>query len=397
MILELRHRLHENAELSGNEVQTKKILMNFLREHTGLSVTDRGTWFYAAAVPSESDMRPAAQTRPCKDSDTDRCAAKGPIAFRADMDALPIPETIDLPYASCNPGVSHKCGHDGHSAALAGLALEADRLLRESKLSRPVYLIFQHAEEIGAGGAVCAELLEEKKICEVYAFHNLGGFPENAIVYRRNQTQPESEGLTITFRGRPSHASAPENGINPARAIAKMIDYAGKLAEIRGGDRIDEPTEDRSCMALCTIVHVRVGKRDFGVSAGDAEISVTLRSDREAVMKQMEAGLLEYAEKVADSEHLKVSHSIADYFPETRNEDGCLNRVLAAAAKTGRQVIAMPEIWRASEDFGYYTRKTPGAMFYIGTGVDHAPLYTTAYDFDDAILETAVDMFKELI
>ena len=124
LITDLRHTLHRHAELSGAEYKTKAILKDFLREHTDFSVTDRGAWFYAfrgAAAP----------------------AAKPPIAFRADMDALPIPETCSLPYASENPAVSHRCGHDGHSAALCGLALS----LTGQPLSRDVYLIFQHAEE----------------------------------------------------------------------------------------------------------------------------------------------------------------------------------------------------------------------------------------------------------
>ena len=105
-ITQLRHELHQHPELSMHEENTAAILQAFLAENTSLSLVEREGWFYAVKS---------------KDS---AFAGLPPIAFRADMDALPIPETIDLPYASVNEGISHKCGHDGHCAALCGLALE---------------------------------------------------------------------------------------------------------------------------------------------------------------------------------------------------------------------------------------------------------------------------------
>ena len=196
-ITDLRHKLHSHAELSLQESETKRILMDFISENTSLEVFDMGDWFYAF-----------------KDGQGDN-----PIAFRADMDALPIPETIELDYSSQNEGVSHKCGHDGHSAALCGLALELDSM----EGTRPVYLIFQHAEEIGVGGKVCSELLQEKDITEVYAFHNRSGYPEGSVVYRRGLAQPASEGLTIKLTGARSHASDPEQGRNPSHMSMRFL------------------------------------------------------------------------------------------------------------------------------------------------------------------------------
>lgn len=126
-IIQLRHDLHAHPELSLKEDETKARLMAFLEENTDISVADRGKWFYAV-------------------SGSDGPAGRNPVTFRADLDALPIPETICLPYGSLRPGVSHKCGHDGHAAALAGLALE---LSKKKIRDRSVYLIFQMGEEIG--------------------------------------------------------------------------------------------------------------------------------------------------------------------------------------------------------------------------------------------------------
>ncbi len=101
---ELRHRLHRCAELSGQEKQTKAMLIDFLRTHTSLELHDMGAWFYAVYKAPLNARTESAPTRR--------------IAFRADFDALPIEDDPALPYASENRGVAHKCGHDGHSAAL---------------------------------------------------------------------------------------------------------------------------------------------------------------------------------------------------------------------------------------------------------------------------------------
>lgn len=357
----LRHELHRHPELSGRESGTMERLKHFLRENTSLRIADREGWFYAV--------------KPCP------APAAPPIAFRADMDALPMEEGIDLSHGSVCPGVAHKCGHDGHCAALCGLALALEQL----SPVRDVYLIFQPAEEIGQGAARCAGLIREKGIGEIYAFHNLGGYPEGTVVYRRGLTQPASEGLILSLRGRQSHASAPEKGINPARAVAQLILKAEELASVphRG-------------MVLCTVTGVRVGAGDFGISAGDGELCLTLRAEVEEEMKTLESELLAYAARLAAEEGLTLTHELRDYFPETRNHDTCLDRVIDAAGKLRIPTLAMPELWRASEDFGCYTKLCPGAIFYLGTGEDYPPLHTREYDFNDRILPLAADLFAAL-
>lgn len=359
-IIELRHLLHSRPETALQEKGTVSILHTFLRDNTALEIFDRGGWFYAVKRGTEG---------------------KSPIAFRTEMDALPMDEGISLPWASENAGTAHKCGHDGHMAALCGLALELDSIT----VNRPVYLIFQPAEETGQGGAECAELISEKGISDVYAFHNRSGFPENSIVYRRGLTQPASEGLIIRFRGKTSHASEPEEGHNPAAAIAESALYSQKI--IAGYK--DETV-------LSTIVGMHCGTDDFGIAAGEGYICFTLRAEQESVMKKLEEELLEYAAQLAARDGLQVSSSIRDSFPETRNHDAAVDRVIQSAEALRLPLIEMSEVWRGSEDFGHYLKKCPGAIFYIGNGEEHPPIHTTQYDFNDRILSTAVDMFLSL-
>ena len=391
-ITQLRHTLHQHPELSMQETETMKILQVFLQENTSIEIHAGEGWFYALKKASPS-LRSGGSNA-------------GPMAFRADMDALPIAESISLPYGSENEGISHKCGHDGHCAVLCGLALELDR--RET--GRDVYLIFQPGEEIGAGAKRCAELIREKGIAEIYAMHNLGGYPEGTLVYRRGLTQPASEGLRIRLTGRTSHASAPEKGNNPAGAIAAIVQYASGEAVFTGhgtaaisvsAARLPRSNPKTAAatdaqhtpMRLCTITGIRLGDGDFGISPGEGEICMTLRAEIEDEMLAMEKSVLSYAAQAAETAGLKMTSSIHDYFPETRNHDACLDKVLEAARKNKIPAISMGELWRASEDFGHYLKICPGAMIYIGNGEDYPPLHTSEYDFNDRIIEPAVNLF----
>ncbi len=359
-IIELRHRLHRYPELSMRERETKELLKRFIRGRTSCRLVDMPGWFYCVFGGEKPGDR---------------------VAFRAEMDALPIEETIELPYGSVRPGISHKCGHDGHAAALCGLALT----LEETGTERPVILIFQPGEEIGAGGEACSGIIEPERIRRIYAWHNLEGYPEGAVVIRQGLAHPASEGLTMRFHGKCSHASEPEKGNNPAAAIAETVLQVRKLSERKRGG-----------LVLATVVGMQAGTGDFGISAGDGELALTLRAEREEELALLEQEIIACAERVAERDGLTLQRGISDYFPETRNCAEAVDSVRRAAAGLGCPVLEMDTFLRSSEDFGYCTGRTEGAVYYIGTGEDHAPLHTGEYDFNDNILEIAVDMMAKL-
>ena len=374
-IKRLRHELHAHPELSMEERETKKRLMEFLRENTKLFIEDRGHYFYAYANGKNEELEP--------------------IAFRADMDALPMEEKAGLPYGSKNPGVCHKCGHDGHCAALCGLALEADRLGTD----RPVYFIFQHGEEIGGGGEECAGLIREKGIRWVFAFHNMSGYPEGQVLVKSGVTQCTSKGLTISMEGTPAHASQPEDGKNPAAALAKL---ALAIEAMAGGQRGEENAaqEENSSFGgfvLATIVELSAGGRNFGIAASKGSVSVTLRADYERDLNRLEEGIRETAQRLAKRYGLALSFEEQDFFPETVNDPEAVSLVRRAAASLKIPVRELSQPFRASEDFGYYLKQCPGAIFYIGNGEDHPQLHTAEYDFNDGILERATDLFFALL
>ena len=361
LIRKLRHDLHRAAELSMEEFNTLNIIRGFLKEHTSLKIVDCGNWMYAV-----------------KEGRRDGEA----VVLRAELDALPVPENLDISYASADEGVSHKCGHDGHCAALCGLALELEKVETENSIC----LLFQPGEETGEGALICKEILKKEQVRQIYAFHNLSGFPEGSIVYRPGLTQPASEGLRITVNGVRSHAAEPEKGKNPAVLISELALYADKLNRQNDGT-----------LRLSTVTGIKVGSGDFGISPGDGEICLTLRAEEESELKQMEQAVISRAKELAGADSFGLEHSVQDYFPETRNHEPAIKRVLEAAAQNDFPVIRMDEMFRASEDFGWYLKECQGAIFYIGNGDEYPALHSSGYDFNDNILETAFSMFMALI
>lgn len=362
LAVQLRHELHEHPEVSNNEVWTKQHLIDFLKKHTKLEIVDRGRWFYAVYKAGEG---------------------KKNIAFRADFDALPMDEYLQLPYGSKIDGVSHKCGHDGHAATLAGLALE----INQYGADKNVYFLFQHAEETGDGAAEAAVFIKENNIDEIYAYHNMSGAPLNAVVLRDGVNYCASKGMIIHMDGIPSHASRPEIGRNPAFAIANIINSIEELIS----------PKNYKGMVLCTVIQVAVGERAFGKSASKGNLSLTIRALYEEEMDKLQANIEGLAKEEAKKYGLGIAFEYVDVFPETYNHTESADKVRKAAINKGYQVMELEEATRSSEDFGHFTKLTKGAIFRIGNGEDYPDVHTNEYDFRDEVIETAIEIFKEII
>ena len=358
----LRHELHQYPELSNEEEWTKKHLINFLKENTSLEIVDKGYFFYAIYHTGEDREN---------------------IAFRADIDALPIEEGIDLEYGSKFHGVSHKCGHDGHSATLAGFALEID----QNGADKNIFFLFQPAEETGDGAKKCMSFIEEENIDEIFAYHNMSGMEYKSVNAIKGVTQWASKGMIINMAGSPSHASQPELGKNPAFAIAKVID---KLPEIT-------KSSAKKGQVLSTIVQVDVGERAFGFSASKGELLLTIRAEYEEEMNNLQKNIEELAISETEKNGIKVEFKFEDEFPETRNHDESVDKIEIVCKEKDIKFIDMKESFRGSEDFGHYTKLTKGAMCYIGNGMDYVPLHTYEYDFPDELIEVGVELFKGLV
>lgn len=361
-VVQLRHTLHMRPTLSGDERSTIEQLMAFLKANTKLEICDMGEYFYAVYRCEKPQKR---------------------IAFRADMDALPIDEGTLLPYSSTVCGVSHKCGHDGHCACLAAFAVEVDRIGCKSD----VFFLFQHAEETGAGARICSELIEREHIDEIYGFHNMPGFPLGAVMVHNGTAACASTGLILSFFGRRSHASQPENGRNPAFAISRLI---LDIPELTRADRY-------TGMVMCTVICVDVGKEAFGTSAGEGRLMLTVRAEHESELDRLISELISRAKLYCNDASLRLDTEFRDAFPETYNHPECAERVRRCCDSLGIPIARWDEPFRSSEDFGYYTKLTKGALFYVGDGETHPPLHTAEFDFPDDIIKTVCGIYMELI
>lgn len=358
-IIKLRHILHKNAELSGNEIHTMNILKGFILRNTSLSVIDMGRYFYAVKHNGEN----------CEN-----------IAFRADMDALPIDEGKQFEYASNNIGVSHKCGHDGHCAMLCGFALELDKI----KCNKNVYLLFQPSEETGEGSKICIDFIKKNNIGEIYGFHNIPAYEKNKLLFKYDTFACASTGIEINLIGKVTHAAYPENGINPAFTISKIIERVKAINEVSNRG-----------LVLATIVGISLGKEAYGSAAGEGKIMITLRGEIQEEYIRAKNNICDFARKQAMEQGLSIDINFIEEFGATINHKDSMDKVIKICENMDKIILNEPFRW--SEDFGEYLKVTKGAFIGIGDGEDYPQLHTIDYDFPDDIINTGICVMKGIV
>jgi len=367
-LVTLRRELHAHAELAGQEAETSRIIRDFIEPHQPRDLaTDLGGAGLAAIYEGRE---------------------KGPsVMFRAEIDAVPVREDNDVDYRSCRPGVSHSCGHDGHMAIVAGLAA---KLHRDPPRRGRVVLLFQPAEETGAGALSVLDDERFEKIAPdwIFALHNLPGENFGELQIKSGPFAAGSVGTILGFRGTTSHAAYPEQGQSPAFAVAELIqDSAGLPDSVDAGDGI----------ARLTVIHARIGEAAFGTTPGEAEVMATLRSDREETLERLREEVVDQAQQISRAHGLELSHSWTDHFPVTTNHPEAVAMVEAVAEANGVAVALRHEAYPWSEDFGWFTRRFKGAIFGLGAGREHPALHSPAYDFPDDLIPVGIVLFEGLI
>ena len=356
LITAARHRLSVLAELSGQERQTQAYIKYFLRKHTSLQIVDREVWLYAKHDEG----------------------AKKTVVVRADHDAVPTPN-----------GPRQLCGHDGHTASLLGLAL----LLEGRTLGKNVILLFQPAEETGAGGAECcalfaAEGLTRENAC-IIGCHNIPGEATGTVLFRRGTFACASCGLDVSLTGHPTHAAYPENGVNPSAAVARL---ALELPAIAA-----QTAKAHNCMALATVVGMRSGERAFGVAASEGCLWVTLRAETAAAFEALNRGADESVRDAATADGLRFTFRREDVFPATENDDALQDAMEQACKTNGIPYKYLDVPFRWSEDFGHYGSHIPACFFGVGSGADTPPLHTEAYSYPDQLAPITAELFYRFL
>jgi len=362
---EFRHSLHQNPELSGEEAETALRLTRFLEKYSPDEIlTGLGGHGLAFIFKGRSD---------------------GPtVLIRSELDALPIEESNNFNYRSMTAGVSHKCGHDGHMAIVAGLAplLSARRPARGR-----VVLLFQPAEETGAGAAAMIADPNFQQIMPDYAFalHNLPGYPRGEVIVKPGEFSCASKGLIIRLRGKCAHSAHPGDGKSPAKAMCRIITG---LMEMNAAPREN---------TWVTVIHARLGEVAFGTTPGEAEVMATLRSETALGLEGLDQKALQLVADAANESGLEFVTDYCEVFPVSTNNPEAVKRIISAAKKLSVGVINMEKPHRWSEDFGRFSALCKGAMFGIGAGEDVPQLHTTNYDFPDGLITRGITLFHHIV
>ena len=352
-IIDLRARLHACPELSGHEVTTFKIIEDFLRTNTTLAVERRPEGLLATHWEGDS-----LET----------------LGFRADVDAIPMENAPDC--------ARHGCGHDGHSAILCALALEVEG----RRLGKNLRFIFQPAEETGDGARrICESWPEIGALHRIYGLHNIPGYPLGTVLARTGCFACASQGFIADVKGRPAHAACPGEGANPAGLLCRtVLALPGMIRDILQGD-------DR--LLMHTVIGLRVGGENFGMSASEGRLCLTLRGHRQSDIDALSRDIREAIRKGG----MPAAFESRDVFPDTTNPADITKETVARWRANGLKAHMLDEPMRWSEDFGWYLRRIPGMFFGIGAGEDCPGLHTAGYAFDDQIIPGAVSAFMALL
>jgi hippurate hydrolase len=359
--VELRRDLHRHPELAFEEHRTAALVAQRLRAwgydvECGIG----GTGVVGRLVRGSGRRR---------------------LGLRADMDALPIDEASGVPWSSARPGVMHACGHDGHTAMLLAAARH---LAERGRFSGVLHLIFQPAEEGGAGARRMIEdgLFERYPCDAVFAMHNMPGVPQGRLVFREGPMMASSDYATITLTGVGGHGAMPHRCADPVVAAASLV-MALQTVVSRNVDPLQT--------AVVTVGAVQAGRAnnvipatatlEISVRALDPEVRALLESRIRALVAAQAAGF-----GVEATIDWKPGYPVLVNAPAETRFARAVGRALLGAERVTEQGPALT----GSEDFAFMLERVPGSYLLIGNGDagDGRPaaacmVHNPGYDFND--------------
>ncbi len=300
------------------------------------------------------------------------------IAFRADMDALPIVEKTGAQYASCHLGAMHACGHDGHMAILLELAR---RLSGRKDLPRNVLLVFQCAEETTGGAREICEtgIFEQYGVKAIFGLHLWPGLEAGKVYSRSQELMARSSEVTVDIYGKSAHIAKTAEGVDALMAGVAFYTRAMTL----------EGSLPKGIFRLLKFGKFQSGTVRNALSA-HTHMEGSLRAFQEEVFDSLARGLEAIAGEVERAYGCTVKLHLSQGYPAVMNPPALFDRV--------RQEIpfaALEEPCMTAEDFSWYQRFLPGMFFFLGLGQTPA-LHADTFDFDESILEKGADLFEQL-
>ncbi|WP_273502447.1 M20 aminoacylase family protein [Paracoccus sphaerophysae] len=350
-----RREFHENPELLYEVHRTAGRVAELLREFGVDEVTEGiGRTGVVGVIRGKTDTRGRV------------------IGLRADMDALPISEITGLDYASKTPGVMHACGHDGHTAMLLGAA----KYLAETRnFDGTAVVIFQPAEEGGAGGLAMVEdgLVDRWGIQEFYGMHNMPGIPVGSFAIREGGIMAAADQFDIVVTGKGGHAAKPHECIDPTLIAAQIIVALQSIVS-----RNVDPLKN----AVVSTCVVQTDSTAYNVIPQVVRLKGTARSLDPGVRAQLESGISRVSQGIAAAFGAQVEVTYHRGYPVTVNHPEETSHAISVARDLSADVNTDVAPMMGGEDFSYMLEQKPGAYIFVGNG-DTAMVHHPAYNFDD--------------
>ena len=372
-LVKLRRDIHAHPELGFEESRTSSLVADRLRD-LGVAVT---TGVGRTGVVGVL-----------------KCARPGrTIAIRSDMDALPIKEENDVPYASVAPGKMHACGHDGHTAMNLGAAMLLAQ--QRERLSGQAVFIFQPAEEIAPGGAeamLADGVLRDPPVDGIIGAHLNPALPTGTVRIRPGIMMGLSEEFTIKVRGQGGHGARPHETIDPILIGAHITAALQSIVS-----RNIDPTEP-----VAVSLGQFHGGTAFNVIPSTAYLNGTVRCLDPEVSRHIRLRLETLVGGIVRSFGGTYEFDYIPNCPQTTNDPALTSLVQHVAAEVLGQdsVRPMPYPSLGTEDFGYFSMQVPGAFFQLGTrnetrGIIH-PLHSSKFDIDETVLPLGAALLSRI-
>ena len=362
-----RRHLHRHPELSFAEHETSAFLFELLGGLEGLELER----------PTETSLLAIMRTgRPGKT-----------LALRADIDALPIQEETGLEFASENPGVMHACGHDGHTAML--LATLNALHERRDELTGEVRFIFQHAEELGPGGA--SQLVEAgvmEGVDLVVGAHLFSLDPLGKVGVLVGPHTAASDVFAVEIRGKGGHGAAPHKSIDPVTAAAQVVTGLQHVVS-----RAVDPIE----RAVVSVTKIHAGTAD-NIIPESVELGGTVRTFIPDVRATVREAMERLIHGIAEAHGCTATFTYEEgYEPVVNDEQAAALVEAAVREELGDDAFFVPPPIMGGEDFSAYLQAAPGAFFIVGAGgEDHFPHHHPRFDWDERAMRNGIAVFTRL-